>query len=107
VFVYVLNAQGGVQAREKADVAAILERGRPVLVAVNKMDTIREEDRERYLADARHRLTVPDEDFVAAAFDPLPELAVAPVGVGLVRGWLASHLEALGKDPAEPWGSAA
>jgi GTP-binding protein EngB required for normal cell division len=106
LFVYVLNAQGGVQAREKGDVDAIVARGRPVLVAVNKIDTIRDEDRARYLQDAQRRLNVPAEDFIAVAFDPLPQLAEAPLGVAAVRDWLATHLEALGKDPAEvPWPS--
>ena len=106
LFVYVLNAQGGVQAREKSDVDAIVARGRPVLVTVNKVDTIREEDRGRYVEDAQRRLGVPAEDFLAVAFDPLPQLASAPLGVADVRDWLADHLEALGKDRAEvPWRS--
>jgi len=106
LFVYVLNAQGGVQAREKSDVDTIVARGRPVLVAVNKIDTIREEDRARYVDDAQRRLGVPAEDFVAVAFDPLPQLADAPVGVAAVRAWLAEHLQALGKDRDEvPWPS--
>jgi hypothetical protein len=98
LFVYVLNAQGGAQVREKADVDAIVARGRPVLVAVNKIDTIRDEDRARYLADARRRLGVPAEDLLAVAFDPLPQLSNAPIGVQAVRDWLADHLVALGKD---------
>jgi predicted GTPase len=106
LFVYVLNAQGGVQAREKSDVDAIVARGRPVLVAVNKTDTIREEDRARYVDDAQRRLGVPAEDLLAVAFDPLPELADAPVGVAAVRAWLVEHLQALGKDRDEvPWPS--
>jgi small GTP-binding protein len=104
LFVYVLNAQGGVQAREKSDVDAIAARGRPVLVVVNKIDTIREEDRARYVEDAQRRLGVPAEDLFAVAFDPLPQLAEAPLGVAAVRDWLADHLQALGKDRDElPW----
>lgn len=104
LFVYVLNAQGGAQAREKADVDAIRDHGRPVLVALNKIDTIREEDRERYVIDARRRLSIPVEDLVAVAFDPLPELAAVPIGVAEIRTWLEEHLAALGKDRAElPW----
>ena len=104
LFVYVLNAQGGVQAREKSDVDAIVARRRPVLVAVNKIDTLRDEDRARYLEDAQRRLGVRAEDLLAVAFDPLPQLAEAPLGVAAVRDWLADHLQALGKDRAEvPW----
>ena len=47
VFVYVVNAQGGVQARELDDYRRCVARDRPVLAVVNKIDTLRERDRER------------------------------------------------------------
>ena len=101
---YVVNAQGGVQARELADYQRCLASGRPVLVVVNKIDTLREADRDRYLTDARSKLDCPEADFLAAAFDPLPQLADAPIGVDAVQRWLTDHLVALGKDPVElPW----
>jgi GTP-binding protein EngB required for normal cell division len=104
VFLYIVNAQGGVQAREKADYDACVRSGRPVLAVVNKIDTLREGDRERYLTDARAKLGVDEEDFLAAAFDPLPQLADAPIGLDEVRAWVERHLIALGKDPRElPW----
>ena len=100
VYLYVVNAQGGVQAREKADHARCVATGRPVLAVVNKIDTLRPADRERYLADARAKLGVAEEDFAAVAFDPLPQLADAPIGVDRVQGWIEEHLRALGKDTA-------
>jgi GTP-binding protein EngB required for normal cell division len=104
VFVYVVNAQGGVQARELADYRACVARNRPVLAVVNKIDTLRESDRERYLADAREKLSAPEDAFLSAAFDPLPQLSEEPIGLQPVRDWIATHLESLGKDPAElPW----
>ncbi|RME21502.1 MAG: hypothetical protein D6798_17955, partial [Deltaproteobacteria bacterium] len=104
VYVYVVNAQGGVQAREKADYARCVATGRPVLAVVNKIDTIKPEDRARYLADARAKLGAPERDFLAVAFDPLPVLADAPIGVDAVRAWLSERLVELGKDPGElPW----
>ena len=42
VYLYVVNAQGGVQAREKADYDACVATGRPVLAVVNKIDTLQE-----------------------------------------------------------------
>lgn len=101
VYVYVLNAQGGVQAREKADWEACRATGRPALAVVNKVDTIRDADRERYLADARAKLAVSEEDFLAVAFDPLPQLSESPIGVDEVRTWIERHLTSMGKDPAE------
>lgn len=104
VYVYVVNAQGGVQARELSDYAAIRERDRPVLAVINKIDTLRDDDRARYLADAQQKLGAADADFLSAAFDPLPQLSATPLGVEPVRAWLEHHLGALGKDTAElPW----
>ncbi len=104
VFVYLVNAQGGVQAREKADHAACLARRRPVLVVVNKIDTLRDRDRDRFLDDCRQKLGIRGQDLIGAAFDPLPQLSPEPLGIAPVRDWLRRHLEALGKDPTElPW----
>jgi GTP-binding protein EngB required for normal cell division len=104
VFLYVVNAQGGVQTREQADHAACVARGRPVLVVVNKIDTIRPEDRVRFVHDCRVKLHAAPEDVVAAAFDPLPALAPEPIGVAAVRDWIERHLVRLGKDRTElPW----
>ena len=104
VFVYVLNSQGGVQARELADYQRCVASGRPVLVVVNKIDTLREEDRERYLADARQKLGAASENFLAAAFDPHPQLHDQPLGLQPVRDWIARELTSLGKDRSElPW----
>ncbi|MEQ1568942.1 MAG: GTP-binding protein, partial [Myxococcota bacterium] len=107
VYVYLVNAQGGVQAREKADHEACRARGRPVLVVVNKVDTLRPDDRQRFLDDCRTKLRVADDDLLAAAFDPLPQLSETPIGLPEVRGWIERHLRELGKDPAElPWNRA-
>ncbi|MFK7928436.1 MAG: GTPase [Myxococcota bacterium] len=101
VYVYVVNAQGGVQSREKADYTSCVRSGRPTLAVVNKIDTLREEDRERYLDDARQKLGAPADAFLAAAFDPLPQLSEQPIGVQAVRDWLRQRLLAAGKDASE------
>ncbi len=101
LFLYVVNAQGGVQAREKADYTACVRTGRPVLAVINKIDTIKPADQERYLTDARNKLGAPPEDFLAAAFDPLPQLAEAPIGLGGVRAWLRRRLLQAGKAESE------
>jgi GTP-binding protein EngB required for normal cell division len=104
VYVYVVNAQGGVQAREKADWEGVRATGRPALAVVNKIDTLRERDRERYLLDAREKLGADEQDFAAVAFDPLPQLSDTPIGVDRVRRWIGERLTALGKDRSElPW----
>lgn len=101
VYVYVVNAEGGVQAREKADYDRCVGTGKPVLAVVNKIDVLRPRDKERYLTDARGKLGAPVRDFVAAAFDPLPELAPGPIGLDAVHDWLRDRLTELGKDPDE------
>jgi hypothetical protein len=104
VYLYLVNAQGGVQARELADHAACRQRGRPVLVVVNKIDTLRPDDQARFVEDCRRKLGVNERGLVAAAFDPLPQLAEAPIGVEAVRAWIEARLQELGKDRAElPW----
>jgi GTP-binding protein EngB required for normal cell division len=104
VYVYLVNAQGGVQAREKADYEACRRRGRPVLAVVNKVDTLRPDDRDRFLEDCRQKLKVSAEDLLPAAFDPLPQLSETPIGVDAIRAWIERRLGELGKDREElPW----
>ena len=100
VYLYLVNAQGGVQQRERADYLRCRETGRPVLAVLNKIDTLRAEDRERFVEDTRRKLGA-DATVVAAAFDPLPQLSPEPIGVDLVRQWIRARLTELGKDPAE------
>ncbi|MFT6158021.1 MAG: hypothetical protein ACJARS_001305 [bacterium] len=101
VYLYVVNAQGGVQTREKADYDDVVCRGRPVLAVINKIDTLRESDRARYLADARSKLGAPEDAFLAAAFDPLPALSELPLGIAPIRAWICDQLQMLGKDESE------
>ncbi|MDG1484482.1 MAG: 50S ribosome-binding GTPase [Myxococcota bacterium] len=104
VYLYLINAQGGVQERELSDWQKCQATGRPVAAIVNKIDTLLPADRQRYLDDARSKLSAPEEDFFAGAFDPLPQLSEEPIGLEAVRGWIADRLVGLGKDPAElPW----
>jgi len=104
IYVYLVNAQGGVQAREQEDWGQCRASGRPALAVVNKIDTLRDQDRARYLDDARMKLSVPEGDFMAAAFDPLPQLSSEPIGLEPIRDWIRDRLLAIGKDTTElPW----
>lgn len=108
LYLYLVNAQGGVQAREKADWDRVVASGRPALAVLNKVDTLRERDRPRLMADVRARLGIEDRQLLAVAFDPLPQLEPAPLGVDGVRAWLREALGELGKDITElqPGGAA-
>lgn len=101
LYLYIVNAEGGVQARELADYRRCVATGKPVLALVNKVDVLRPRDKERYLADARTKLGAPEAGFLPVAFDPLPQLAPGPIGLAPVHAWMAAALEALGKDPDE------
>lgn len=98
LFLFMVNAQGGVRQRERDEFAEIKRRRRPVLVVMNKVDTLKESDRPRMLADSAEKLGLSPEDVVGAAFDPLPQLADAPIGVAGVHAWLVERLEAEGRD---------
>lgn len=101
VFLYVVNAEGGVQARELEDYRRCVSRGRPVAVLVNKIDVLRPKDRDTYLADARAKLGCAPEDFLPVAVDPLPQLSPVPLHLDTVHRWLQARLGELGKDPSE------
>jgi len=101
LYLYIVNAEGGVQARELADYQRCVTTGKPVLAVVNKVDVLRPRDRDRYLADARAKLGAEEDAFLPVAFDPLPQLAPGPIGLEAVHRWIAGQLVALGKDPSE------
>ena len=106
VYIYVVNAEGGVQAREQSDYRACRDTRKPVLALVNKIDLLRPRDKDKYLADARDKLGAPEDSFLPVAFDPMPELSPAPIGLDAVRSWLVEALVSLDKDPNElPWRS--
>lgn len=97
---YLINAQGGVRQRERDEFGRVRASGRPCLVVLNKLDTLRPDDRDRMLADVRAKLAIPADSerlgLLGAAFDPLPQLAGAPIGVGPVRAWVRATLERQG-----------
>lgn len=101
---YLINAQGGVRQRERDEFARVRAGGHPCLVVLNKIDTLRPEDRPRMLDDVRTKLAIPLDServgLLGAAFDPLPQLAPAPIGVSAVRAWLRSTLTREGQRTA-------
>jgi GTP-binding protein EngB required for normal cell division len=101
VYLYLVNAEGGVQRRELDDYQRCVATGKPVLAIVNKVDVLRPRDRDAYLVDARAKLGAAEQDFAAVAFDPLPQLAAGPINVEAVRAWLRARLVERGKDPDE------
>ncbi len=98
VVVYVVNCEGGATIDERRDLATIRALGRPVLVCLNKIDLIRPHQRQGFIDATLAQLDVRPADAVITAFDPLPQLAEAPIGVTEVVAWLSTQLEVSGKE---------
>jgi len=98
--VYVVNAEGGATIDERRDLQAILDRAggdAATLVCLNKIDLIREHQREAFIEATLRQLGVGRQMAVACAFDPLPQIADAPIGLDAVIGWISDTLRARGK----------
>jgi len=98
IVVYVVNAEGGATIDEKRDLERIRQRGRPVLVCLNKIDLIRPHEREAFVAATLEQLGVERKDAVVCAFDPLPQLSETPIGLDAVVTWVHHQLSSAGKD---------
>lgn len=99
LFLFLVNAQGGVRQRERDEFARVRQRQRPTLVLVNKIDTLRERDRERFLDDVAAKLRLDRAGVLGVAVDPLPQLSEQPLGLEPVHDWLRARLDDLGRDP--------
>lgn len=98
IVVYVVNCEGGATQDERRDLDAIRERGRPVLVCLNKIDLIRPAAREAFIPATLAQLGVDPRDSVVTAFDPLPQLSENPIGVEYVIDWIGARLAENGKE---------
>ncbi len=97
VVVYVINADGGAHHDDREFIAGLRAAGRPVVVCLNKIDLIRDRDRERFVEVTLSQLGVPPEDGFATAFDPLPVLSDVPMGTDAVTARLVRLLDEQGK----------
>ena len=93
----IYSKYGGTEIKYNGEEYLILS-ARDVLAVVNKVDVLRPRDKEKYLADARRKLGAAEEDFVAVAVDPLPELSPGPINLEAIHGWLGRRLRELGTE---------
>jgi GTP-binding protein EngB required for normal cell division len=98
IVLYVVNAEGGATLDEKQDVDRIRALGRPVLVCLNKIDLIRPNQRDAFVAATLAQLGVEPKQAAVCAFDPLPQLAPEPMGVADVIAWIHRQLAESGKE---------
>ena len=99
--VYVVNAEGGATIDEKKDLADIRARGdgnQPTLVCLNKIDLIREHQREEFVDATLAQLGVTRAEAIECAFDPHPALADRPIGLDRVVEWIDGALRERGKE---------
>lgn len=95
--VYLVNADGGATADERRQLDLLRASGRPVLVCLNKIDLIRPAQRDDFVARTLAQLDVAPADAVVTAFDPLPALADAPIGLDEVSDRIMRALDVGGK----------
>lgn len=95
--VFVVNADGGATADDKRNLAAAKALGRPVLVCVNKIDLIREHQREELVRTTLIQLGADPTQGLGTAFDPLPMLSEKPIGITEVIDWIMRILATDGK----------
>lgn len=101
--VYIVNCDGGATAQERRDLDAIRRRGAgkwPTLVCFNKIDLIRPAQREDFVRRTAEQLGLDPAEPVLCAFDPLPALAEAPIGLDLVAERVDKLLRERGKELA-------
>jgi uncharacterized protein (DUF697 family)/GTP-binding protein EngB required for normal cell division len=94
---FLVNADGGATADDRRNLDSVRALGRPVLVCVNKVDLIREHQRDDLVRTTLAQLGVNASDAVATAFDPLPMLASEPIGAAETIDWIMSTLAKEGK----------
>lgn len=98
IFVYVINSEGGYKTQEKDDYTRIVSLGKEVLVVMNKIDLLRDHQREHFLEDQRTKMGVKPENYIPVAFDPLPQISEHPINIKAVQEWIQAKLEIAGKD---------
>lgn len=99
IVVYIVNSEGGVTIDEKNDFNDIQKRSQeaPTLVCINKIDLIREHQRDIFVKACCQQLGLNDNDVVRTSFDPLPQLYREPIGIKQVIAWLNETLTKQGK----------
>lgn len=101
--IYLVNCEGGATAQERGDLDAIRRRGAgkwPTLVCLNKIDLIRPNQREDFVARTLSQLGLQPGEAVLCAFDPLPALSREPIGLDELVGRIDTLLRERGKELA-------
>ena len=99
IFVYLVNAEGGVTEQELYDYLELKKTGKDVAVVLNKIDLMKSDYELEELAEhTKESLEVDNKDFFLAAFDPHPRIMDKPYGTEAILNWLAEKLTKAGKE---------
>ncbi|QII11565.1 putative GTPase protein [Candidatus Kuenenia stuttgartiensis] len=97
IFIYVINSNGGITEKVQADLELLKAIGRPLLVVLNKIDTIEKSKREEFVKHQSKVAAVDKNSFLSVAFDPLPQISRKPINVELVQEWISKTLKEKGE----------
>lgn len=93
VFIYIINSNGGITEKVQADLELLKAIGRPLLVVLNKIDTIEKSKVDEFIAHQFRVAGVSQDNFLSVAFDPLPEISKIPINVKSVKLWIDKILK--------------
>ena len=88
IFIYVVNSNGGITYKVKADLELLRAVGRPLLVVLNKIDTIRKSERDEFVKHQFRIADITEDSFFPVAFDPLPQISRKPINIEPVQEWI-------------------
>lgn len=97
VFIYVINSNGGITEKVRADLELLKAIGRPLLVVLNKIDTIEKNKCKEFVEHQFRVAGVSRESFLAVAFDPLHQISQKPINIALVRKWINKTVKEKGE----------
>lgn len=86
IFIYIVNASTGITEKVEVEIDNLKKIGRPLLIVLNKIDTIpKNKKRTEFIKHQSEVAKVEKDNFIEAAFDPLPQITNEPVNVDKVR----------------------
>ena len=97
IFVYLVNANGGVNSEVIKSLTHLRSAGRPLLAVINKIDTIDLSEREEFLADQLARLQSLCDDAIAVAIDPHPSISKKPINLSALKDWIVNTVDEEGE----------
>lgn len=97
IFVYFINANGGVNSEVVKNLELLREQKRPLLAVINKIDTIAAAGRKAFLSDQLYKLEPLCDHAIAVAVDPHPSISARPMNLAALKRWIRTAVEEHGE----------